>query len=55
MVSEVVFLCVLGLSFGIYKQIKGIREKKKHDAMNENNSRDELWKENENDTLILED
>ena len=54
-VSVVVFLCVFGLSFGKYKQIKGIREKKKHDAMNENNSRDELWKENENDTLILED
>lgn len=53
--SVVVFLCGVGLAFAIYKQIKGIRERRNNDAMNENNSRDELWKENENDTLILED
>ena len=51
--SVVVFLCGVGLVFAIYKQIKGIKEKR--NSMNDNNSRDELWKENENDTLILED
>ena len=53
--SVVVFLCGVGLTFAIYKQVKGIRERRNNDAMNENNSRDELWKENENDMLILED